>query len=1385
MLVDAFVRKICVVGIPAVGMPDTQGAEQALCQFFQVVVFTCNIRDRPAGRYLNKRNHGARTPAHAPQVSRYFAKQHLDWQSLLLSFFRQGETRQASSRYSIHQANNAKATTPEQDIRHARSSRARTMEQRKEPRHACAVEAVLAITDSDTHRCIISEYSRNGLRLTFAPNEATRVLRQLSLRPGLHGTATVSFQQGRQPLHLPVILMHIGENYVGLSLRHPDPAIYHVLQHLAAAQAAQQDDQGPAQGALQGRQPMLAPRQKQHLMQAACSRIHQYLHQHYSGFCYQLDHALLAAADKELTNEAQQHYLIAQRAFRQQRQKIFTSLSRSLVTNALALSRGEIPDSPADPQQNAPLALVTKNDFEDWLLVRVIISRFELRLRNELIELQIRLDAAFGRPGGKRNTNPFSPAALCNGFFDQIRHLELGNPQLEVVYGVLQQTVLGGLEPLYRQLNQLFIDADILPGIDVTRYLADQARPAATQPPKSQAAQPVAADEPPKAQPDAATPARRGNTAATAYGTASQLMALHRQAQGQRAGAINSPEQQQATLEQLAELQQQLMTDGDRLQRSGGLRQLLQQAKGLGKLLSEQEQDAADTVESLFDNIMQGERIDGELADAFRKLQVPLLRSLLDNPDLFAEDSHPARQALNHIALLADRGSSNLAANTPLILEAISGILGDSSSNAGFTQGMARLDQLVTREKRLIERNLLRLRQSCDGKQRLRHANRQIHQELSRILSKPVPQAVPDLLEHGWRSLLLLSYLREGVASRSWAMTLQVIEQLAANRQPQYLNTLERVLDDAELLQLVEKGLAKIPTLHFSPQQQLKQVSSLLACDPAGVPLVSVEVPPLPADDQPPPANPTPALQRWIRRARALRNNQWFQYSQEGQPDSLLQLVWIADDYGLFVFANHQGTRSLDLGQKQIAMALRDGRLSLLSEAALPAVEQGLDALVQKVYDKLAFDSCHDPLTGFLNRKAFCRSLAQQIAAPAPDEESSHCSLMFIDILQFKVINNACGYDAGDQFLSELARRLTNFLPPGTLIGRLGADQFALLLDEEVENQGYASARQLKAVIEEARFHYEEHSFVINCALAVAGIARGSNQAMERLRSVEAAASLSKKKGYKDVLMVRPGDRQLEALDQVMVWVTRINRALDNDNLALRCQQITPIGGNRSLPHYEILLSVLDEQGEAMPPAEFIKVAEEYNRMAAVDRWVIEHVLLWMHENPEQLPLFGGFSVNLSGQSLNDDTFLDFIFDAMVRYPVPREKLVFEITETVAITNLEDAADFIREMRGIGCRFSLDDFGVGQSSYSYLKQLPVDFIKIDGNFVRDINNSDVDFALVKSITEMGHYLRKKVIAEYVGNQATLNTVTELGVDYAQGYLFGQPQMLDNLDLRPR
>lgn len=1287
------------------------------------------------------------------------------------------------------------------------------MEKRKFPRQICAVDAVLSLAEGASHHCTITEYSEGGLQITFDAAIAGGIINSLNRLVAHHGDASVSFRQAQQHLRLPVTIIHLSDQGAGLSLRNPDASIYRVLQHLSAAQA----QAGSDRSSLVQSHPALSDRHKKTLMQAACTVLHNYLRQQYSGFCHQLERELLAAADKQINNDAQQHFFVAIRQFRKERQAIFAALSQSMINEARTLSRGaaaaESPALPAGKKRASPLELVTKNDFEDWLLVRVAISKVELKLREALIELQIRVDAAFGNRDGKRTYNPFSPAALCNSFFDQVRHLNLQHGQLQVVYSVLQKTVLSELHIFYQQLNQVFIDADILPDIDVTQYLAEQAiqkRPAPAQTADGdQAGNQLTTAQTSADATQPALPGQIGVQAGTtgtgrigekegtgsgsgaapsgsAYGTVTQLLGLRRQARGDAGSPVASlPEERKATAEQLGQLQDALLSGDLQLAQPGALKDLMQQATGNNRVLSDQEQDAADTIEGLFDSIMHSDRITAELRDEFRKLQVPLLRAMLQDPEIFATESHPARQALNYIALLSDKSSTNLASNTPVILDAIRSILSDKTEGNGFSQSIDKLDQLVSREKRLIERNLQRIRQGCDGQQRLRHANRQIQHELSRVLAEPVPEPVIELLENGWRDLMRLSYLREGVASRSWEITLQVLEQLAANRDAERLAAFEKPIRDADLLHLLKKGLSKIPEGQLSQQALLKQLQQLLATAPDEVSLALYQT----AAAEPSLEDRLEALpdgglslQRWIKRVRSLRASQWFELTHGKLQEKLVQLVWIADDDSQYVFANHQGTQKLELPLERVAALLRDGNLVLLSDAALPAVEQGLDALVQKVYDKLAFDSCHDPLTGFLTRKEFCKTLAQQVASAS--EEDGEFSLIFIDILQFKVINNTSGYEAGDRFLSELAQRLKSFLKPGAVVGRMGPDQFAILLNENAETLGYNSARELKAVVEEKRFEYEKQSFVINTALALVGFDRSNQKVMESLRSVEAATGLSKKSGYRDVQVVRPGDQGLESLDEVMAWVTRINHALDNDNLKLRCQKIMPINDNpRSLAHYEVLLSVLDEHGEASPPAEFIRVAEEYNRMAAVDRWVVEHVLQWMHQNLDQLHLFGGFSVNLSGHSMNDETFLDFIFDALVRYPVPRTKLVFEITETVAVTNLDDAADFINEMRSIGCRFSLDDFGVGQSSYSYLKRLPVDFIKIDGNFVRDINNNDVDYALVKSITEMGHYLKKKVIAEFVSSADILNTVTHVGVDYAQGYHFGMPVMMDDLDLR--
>jgi EAL domain-containing protein (putative c-di-GMP-specific phosphodiesterase class I) len=251
----------------------------------------------------------------------------------------------------------------------------------------------------------------------------------------------------------------------------------------------------------------------------------------------------------------------------------------------------------------------------------------------------------------------------------------------------------------------------------------------------------------------------------------------------------------------------------------------------------------------------------------------------------------------------------------------------------------------------------------------------------------------------------------------------------------------------------------------------------------------------------------------------------------------------------------------------------------------------------------------------------------------------------------------------------------------------------------------------------------------------------------------------------------------------VMEWVTQLDKALEDDRLILNCQKIVPVTNNPAASadyHYEILLTMIDEVGDTMPPTDFIIAAETYNRMTAIDRWVIERVLHWMSLNRDQLDHFAGFSINVSGHSINDETFPDFVLDQFSRSQAPTSKVCFEVTETAAIANLDNAVEFMNRMKIIGCQFSLDDFGTGLSSYSYLRNLPVDFVKIDGVFVKDIATNPGDYAVVRSINEIGHYMGKKTIAEYVESEEILKLLKEIGVDYAQGFCIEKPLPLEDL-----
>lgn len=1264
-----------------------------------------------------------------------------------------------------------------------------TAEKRKFTRQSASIAGTLVLGDQGEFECVISDFSQGGMLVILTGAGQLGRLRNLLK---LAKQATVVYQLEGKNISVEVSVAHVSRQGIGLQLVKQDPRFVLNIQRAARLFAVEQP--APSMKIDAPTQRPLDPLSKARLIKTTNHHTAEFFTRCLPDYVSQLKDALITEADRQRSQTAQQPFFDTLGIIRTQQAHLIPDLSGKISTDAAEVADGrfiEAWQARKPRNERAGLSLVEKNDFEDWLVIRKAISKAEIILREQLLELQLRLDTAFGSPDSAHCYNPYAPSALCYGFADVTRDWRLTGKVQVVAFKVFYDVLLSTLAPLYRRLNQLFIEAGVLPDLDVEQYLTEQAireRKAGDQntalvpevevPPPA----PTAVPQPEGQAVPTGAAAEQSKSSSSAFNTATRLWAAHKRLNNGTSGRLPMPEESAeppqpsgATLSALQQMQQQLLAQHADLGQPGALKQLIE-ASGPGLQLSEFEEDSADMIENLFDNIVQSDQVAEDLRDEVRKLEVPVLRVMLKDQSLFTADFHPARQAVNHIALLSDQSSTHAAYNKTAVINAITTIL-ESSDDEGFSRSLLILDQLVAKEKRQIERNLRRIAEAAEGQQRIRKAHQLIDRELvRRLASRPVPTPVLELLEHGWKGLMMLCLFRQGDDSRSWDLTLAIVDQLVARTLPDSEESPANLIRIDALLRLIGKGLAKVHDAEGRHEQVLERIERLLNGETFSSSAYHRTTEPA---EEPPASDPT--AMRWIKRAKGLHKGQWLEALAPPQATVLYQLAWVADDFSQFILANQQGKKVSELTLQEMAEKLRQRSLAALEHAARPAVEQGLDTLVQKIYEKLAFEASHDQLTGLCTRREFSQCIAQSVANAK--QQRCRYTLIFIDILQFKLINNSCGYEAGDRLLRELSRSLQKLAGSEAIVGRIGAAEFGVVIPLDAAVEGFQLASTIKTTIEGTRFEDGGHSFVINTAMAVLGFDHTNDRVMELLRTVEAASELSKKAGRRKIQVVHPGDARLEERDEVMSWVTRINRALDENSLKIRCQAINPIHGTM-LPHYEILLTVVDDAGAHLPPGEFIRAAEEFNRMAAVDRWVIEAVFGWMTEHLPGLEYIGGFSINLSGHSLNDETFADFLFDALIRYPVPRDKLIFEITETTAIANLDDASDFITEMRGIGCRFSLDDFGVGQSSFSYLKRLPVDFIKIDGSFVVNIADDPVDFALVRSITEMGHFLDKKIIAEYVADAAILAAVSSIGVDYAQGFHFGTHVMLDQLVLAP-
>ncbi|MGH8130249.1 MAG: putative bifunctional diguanylate cyclase/phosphodiesterase [Steroidobacteraceae bacterium] len=416
-----------------------------------------------------------------------------------------------------------------------------------------------------------------------------------------------------------------------------------------------------------------------------------------------------------------------------------------------------------------------------------------------------------------------------------------------------------------------------------------------------------------------------------------------------------------------------------------------------------------------------------------------------------------------------------------------------------------------------------------------------------------------------------------------------------------------------------------------------------------------------------------------------------------------------------------------------------------------------------------------------MNRREFENRLVAALSGAHANHQQTH-ALLYLDLDQFKVVNDTFGHTAGDELLRKVTEIVQANIRSTDVLARLGGDEFGILLERCSEDRAMQVAEAIRCAIEGYRFTWKNSFTGVRCSIGVVLVSGDSLDAASVMSSADVACYSAKDMGRNQVHLYQDSDASLRHAE--MKWVSRITSAVEDKRLELFYQPIIGIGNRRkeSRGHYELLLRMRDENGDLVSPDQFIPAAERYNLMSTLDRWVVHEALTQLADrNAEAREARYTLAINLSGTSLSEDRFLDYVIDELGKCPLPAGAICFEITETAAISNLSRVIHFMQTLKKLGCKFSLDDFGSGLSSFTYLKNLPVDYLKIDGQFIRNVAEDKVDESMVRAINEVGRAMGIDTIAERVETREVLDKLSDLGVEYAQGYFIARPTSVQTFE----
>ena len=988
----------------------------------------------------------------------------------------------------------------------------------------------------------------------------------------------------------------------------------------------------------------------------------------------------------------------------------------------------DIQDNASAKEENQPLALVDVDEFDDWLAVSQLVNRLNLEYSYEAGKFESRYAVLIGTQLNS-NANPFGSHYIFQTFREVWAEVELSHQVKALLYKTFHKAIVTFMDEFYRDLNEIVAFVQVSPPRPVvsesTARIADAAA--------VNRADTRTGGEPPSAIPLEDYLQMQGP------GT------LH--AAGQRSSGSPSSARD---------------ISGPDAALGYGLNQLLEQLH-----LSQNNGSAEPDYRVLTDSL-RGLRSGQAHSSRWSDSVIPAMHQLLEaaNPQL-------RQTAPGGIQAGAAIDSDNLSQ--------ILGVL-NVMQQQRMLQGHAQDEASIKR--RLIDA----LPQFGDAsmQDRFFHSVHLFDEMLSMPLSDDgLNSDIRGLLKKIELTLLKLALMDENFLESSnhpAQQTVNLLERFYAAaddtgrifdpRLRRLLNLLANQIVDQfegkpgvfdEVNKVLDNLLVPIDDIRKRKVEQIRRVCQHRE-QHAGIE----------------PAAEISAIQRngEASEINLLRQDDWLSVMVDGVLVPY-QLVWSSPSGRMFVLTSRSATTVREFTRQSLMHALATGQVIRLPEYAIPFMERSAHKIMLNAYERVYQQATHDPVSGLLNRKGMITQLDMIFAnEDVQKRRGVLCMLMFDQLSQ---LYHNCDAEEAEESLMALIGLIANEVKSTDLFARLGENTFAILLHDGDLAGAQESMQGLVAIIEQQRISCQGKQFVIGVNVGIAQIDAVVDSVSRLFKSVGSACVAAKAQGVNFVQIYEAGSALIRHEQSLFEWAGAIDQVFGDNLLFLRCQKIQPIDAGRgALPHYEILLGV--NKHLATTPQEFILAAEKWNRSADIDLWVLQQSFEWLAAQGGRLDALGGVSINLSGHSLANEKILGYIYRTLEARRIPADKIIFEITETAVISRLDSAQRFIESVRGFGCRFSLDDFGSGYSSFTYLKNLKVDFLKIDGTFIRDLAKSPADLAMVRSMHQIAHALGLKTIAEYVENPVTLDMLGRIGVDYAQGHAIEAAMALDTLVL---